>query len=144
MAYLDAHGLYSDSQVAAASAASTNLIDHGQDRNLGLGEPLAAVVTVEAIDAANADETYAFALQTDDAEGFPSAVQVGGSVNIPRASAVGSQFVLVLPIDLDVERFTRLFYTLGGTTPSITVTSRLVPAKFVERFFAFPDAVTIS
>lgn len=38
--YVDAQNQYSNAQAVTASAASTNLIDHGQARDLGTGEVL--------------------------------------------------------------------------------------------------------
>ena len=45
--FLDGQNLYSDAQALTATAASTNLIDHGSDRDLGIGEPLVAVIVVD-------------------------------------------------------------------------------------------------
>lgn len=140
---VDAENTYSVGQTLTATGVSTNVIDHGSDRNIGIGEPLAVVITVTAIDAASADETYTAQLQTDDNVGFSSPTSVGGALTIPRTTAAGTRFVIPVPPDTATERFTRLNYTLGGTTPSITLTARLIPAKFVQNEGVFPDAITI-
>ena len=75
--FLDGQNLYSDAQALTATAASTNLIDHGSDRDLGIGEPLVAVIVVDvALDDTNADETYSAVVQTDDNSSFSSAATV--------------------------------------------------------------------
>jgi hypothetical protein len=143
--YLDAQNLYSDKQSVAATAVSTNIIDHGADRNLGIGEPLALVIVVTTVlDAGNADETYSAQLQTDDNAAFSSATSVGGAVSLPRGSAAGTKFVFVLPSDTSIERFTRVNYTVGGITPSGNVTAFLTALSMVHNDVHYADAITIS
>ena len=145
MAIRDAHNQYSDSQNLTATGVSTNVIDHGADRNLGQGEPLVVEICVEvAPDAANADETYTVALQTDDAVGFGSPATVGETVTITRGEAAGTKHYIAIPPDTRIERFTRLNYTLGGTTPDLTVSAHLIPASGVEEQTKYPDNITIS
>ena len=67
---IDAQNLYSDAQAITADAASTNSIDHGSDRNIGLGEPLSVVIIVDV--AAAGGGTLAITIQTDDK--FPGMV----------------------------------------------------------------------
>lgn len=142
---LDEQNQYSNAQALTATAASEDVIDHGSDRNLGIGEPLAVLITVDVVaDDVNADETYTVALQTDDNEAFSSATQVGGSVTIARGTAAGAQFVIPVPPDTTFERFSRLNYTLGGTTPSVTLTAELVPQAFIQNDVVYPDGFTIS
>lgn len=132
MAFLDKENLYSDAQALTATAASTNIIDHGIDRNLGIGEPMVVAISLDvAADDADADETYVVALQADDNSGFSSATEVG-SATITRGDAAGKKYYISIPPSGLTERFTRLNFTLGGTSPSVTVTARLVPQSFVE------------
>jgi len=142
---LDAQNQFSDSQALTATAASTNLIDLGLDRNIGLGEQLAVVVNVEvAADDTNSDETYSVAIEADDNASFSSATSVA-SFSIARGTAAGTQFVQVLPMDLTTERYIRINYTLGGTTPSVTVSAHLVPANNGVAVIAhYADGFTIS
>lgn len=142
---IDAQLLYSDAQAVTADAGSTNVVDHGQDRNLGLGEPLAAVITVDvAADGTTGDETYVVLLETDDNAAFSSATEVA-RVTIPRGSAAGTKFVIPVPPTTSIERFTRLYYDVGGTTPTITVTAFLQPVSMIgagENVY-YADAITI-
>jgi hypothetical protein len=127
---LDKLNQYADAQTLAASGASTNVIDHGSDRNIGLGEPLALVITVTACVSNDGDETYAFVLQSDADEAFGSAGTVIPSQSITRGTT--GRFIYYLPKDVTTERYTRLSWTLGGTTPSITYSAELVRADHAD------------
>lgn len=144
--YIDAELQYSDSQALTATAVSTNVLDHKQDRNLGQGNPFVVQVTLDTVaDDADADETYTVTLQTDDNEAFASPAQVGGVLIIPAGSPAGSKFYIAIPPDKAFERYSRLNFTLGGTTPSVTVKAMLTPMNFVDNApVAYDDAITIS
>jgi hypothetical protein len=145
MAIRDGENMYSDSQALTATAASTNLIDHGADRDLGKGEPLALVINVEvALDGTTGDETYAAVLQTDDNASFSSATTVVSAPTMTRGDAAGTQYVAVLPPNTTIERYTRVSYTLGGTSPTATVSAWLVPLNSLHTYAAFADGITIS
>jgi hypothetical protein len=144
MAFLDDQNLYSDAQALTATAASTDLIDHGADGNLGIGEPMVVQITLDVLaDNTTTDETYSAALQTDDNASFSSAVTVG-SVTITAGSAAGTRFFIPVPPSTSMERYSRINYTLGGTTPTVTVTSALLPVKFVDNYVSYADGITIS
>lgn len=121
----------SDGQALTATAASTNSIPFGNVVNVGSGEPMAVefIITVAA-DTANGDETYSFALQTDDNSSFSSATDIMNKT-IARATLVeGYRFFMALP--QRNEGFFRVNYTLGGTSPSVTVTAFLTPLNFID------------
>ena len=140
---LDSYNQFSDAQALTATAASTNSIDLGVD-NVGIGEPLAVLISLDvAADDADADETYSVALETDDNDSFSSATVIG-SRTIPAGSAAGSKFVISVPADSSAERYVRLNYTLGGTTPSVTVTAFLQPQNMLDNYEKYPNAYTIS
>ena len=102
-----------------ASGALTNVLDFGPVRNMGTGKPLYVTLQlVTAADATNGDETYSFAIQTDDNSGFSSATTIG-TLTVPRGSAAGTKFTH--SVSNAVERYLRVNATLGGTTPSVTV-----------------------
>lgn len=143
--FLDGQNLYSDAQALTATAASTNLIDHGSDRDLGIGEPLVAVIVVDvALDDTNADETYSAVVQTDDNSSFSSAATVATFPTMTRGDAAGTRYVVPIPPDTLMEQYSRINYTLGGTTPSGTVTAFLIPQSFLQNDGYFPDGFTIS
>lgn len=142
--YIDKENRYSNAQALTGSAASTDIIDHGSDRNIGIGEPMALLITVNvALDRTTGDETYAAQLQTDDNSSFSSPASVGASISMTTYAA-GSKYVRVLPPDTSTERFTRVNYTLGGTTPLGTLTADLVPLKLLQNDGVFPKGYTIS
>jgi len=107
----------SDAQALTATAVSTNVIDLGSDADVGIGQPLYLVTTVQvAPDATTGDETYQVTLQSG-----PNATptEVAASFAIPRTAKVGDVFAAPLPSRN--ERYLRVNYVLGGTTPSITL-----------------------
>jgi hypothetical protein len=141
---LDGQNLMSDAQALTSTAASTNVIDLGADNNVGIGEAMAVVVQLDvAADDADADETYVVAVQTDDNAAFSSAASVG-SITIAAGDAAGTRYSFLLPKDTSMERYLRLNYTLGGTSPSVTVTSFLIPADGLEAYVSYPKGYTIS
>lgn len=144
--YVDRQNKVSISQALSGvgSAASTDLIDLGADRNIGIGEPLAFVVTVD-VAAGGTAPTLAIAVQADDNSGFSSAATVVSSSTLAAAAlTVGAQFVIPIPPDLLTERFIRLNYTLGGTSPTVTVSAQLQPMKMIQSYVSYPDGFTIS
>jgi len=119
--YVDNTLEVSDAQALTASAASTDVVDLGSDRDIGQGKTIYLVVTVDvAADGTTADETYTVAIQTDDNSGFSSATTLT-TVTIPRGTAAGAMFVIPMPYGN--ERYLRAYYTLGGTTPTVTLSA---------------------
>lgn len=142
---LDAQQNYSNAQALTATADSTNYIDHGADRNLGIGDPVLVelVLDVAASDA-NGNETYTAILETDDNTSFSSATQVGPTVTITRGDAAGTRYFIPLPPDTSLERYTQLAFTLGGTDPTVTVTAHLKQFNEVQNDVIYPNGYTIS
>lgn len=141
---LDAQLQYSDLQALTgpASTASTNVIDHGSARALGIGEGLTVVVTVD-VALAGTTPTLQIAIETDSVVGFGSKTTVATSAAYGPTIAIGTRYAMTLPPDRSVKRFTRLFYTTTGTTPTITVTAELVPLKDVQAENVFAGAFTV-
>lgn len=142
--YVDAQALFSDGQALTATAASTNLIDLGGDYNVGIGEQMSVLIVLDvAADDTTGDETYSVALQTDDNSSFSSAAEIG-SATITRGDAAGSKYVIPVPADTRGERYLRLNYTLGGTTPTATVTAFLVQTSMIDNYVQYDNGYTIS
>lgn len=144
---LDAQNQFSDSQALTASAASTNIIDLGADRNIGIGEPMSVIVNVEvALDDTTGDETYAIAVQADDNSSFSSAIEVAAASVVTRGDAAGTQYVIPLPADYATEQYLRVYFTLGGTTPTGTVSAYLQPSSMIanSEFGGYAGGYTIS
>lgn len=132
--YIDSLLEFSRAQALSATGASQNVIDLGSDRDIGPGRPLWIVVAFKA--DAVADGTYQIDLQTDDNVGFASPTVIA-SVS-PSAPKAGQRVVIGMPFNN--ERYLRLNYTLGGTSPSMTVDAFLTdqdPASWQ----AYPDGI---
>lgn len=90
-------------------------------------ESMTAVVTVDALDSGDADETYVLTLEVDSVLAFSDSPVTVASLT------VSSTGVYSMNIDADTIKaldgnaaFIRIKATLGGTTPSITYGSWLV------------------
>lgn len=142
---LDAQNLLSDAQAVTADAASTNYIDIGVARNLFDGEPMAVVLQVDvAADGTTTDETYEFQIETDDNTSFSSPTDLLVHSIGYAALTAGSTHVLPVPVGAAVEKYLRLFYNVGGTTPSVTVTAFLQPLSMVQKYKNYADGLVIS
>lgn len=140
---LDAQNQYSDAQAIVADARSTNNIDHGSDRNIGLGEPLAVHIVVDV--AAAGGGTLEIQLRTDDNAAFSSATVVARTGALAAADLyAGRVIVLNVPPGTDMERFSELYFDVTTMT-GITLTAHLVPLNFIPSGEVYyPDAITIS
>lgn len=121
---LDRENAFSIAQALTATAASTDLIDLSVVRQIGSGKDLYLVVNVD-VAAGGTSPTVAIAVQTDDNSAFSSATTLLTSPTYTGAQLVlSSQFVLPLP-QQGFERYLRLQYTLGGTSPTVTLSAHL-------------------
>lgn len=141
--YIDDFLKLSDAQALTATADSTNVIDLSLDRDIGKGEAMAFVISVGvAADVADADETYSFQLETDDNAAMTSSTIVAGGVIAGAALTAGS--LHVFPIATDNEQFLQGVYTLGGTTPSVTVDTWVAPLNTVDQSTIYEGGFDIS
>lgn len=141
--YVDNELQFSDAQALTATADSTNYIDLSNDRNIGRGEPMGLVITVGvAADVADADETYQFQLETDDNTSFSSSTIIGDATIDGALLTAGS--VHVIPLGQDNEQYLQVVYTLGGTTPSVTVDAFLQPLNMIANYDTYASGFTIS
>lgn len=127
----DSKLLFSEAQAFTATGVSTNVVDLGIDQDIGKGEPMTVVVVVTtAADSADGDETYQFALQSDDNDSFSSADEL---VRVTRTRDVLSAgYLITVPVGIVNQRYLRLQAILGGTTPSVSVTAYLHPSSMVD------------
>jgi len=139
---LDYENTLADGQALTASAASENIIDLGAAGDLGHGEPMGVLITVDvAADATTGDETYAFAIQKDTVSAFSSAEEVISKTITAANLTAGSQHILVVPPIAADQQYLRLYATLGGTTPTITITAHLLPLAHIQNSKAYADAL---
>lgn len=116
----------SNAQALTATADSTDHYDFGAGYDWSRGEPMGVLVTVNvAADFTNGDETYQFDVETDDNSSFSSATTIASKSFATSGLAAGDK--VVLPFHIGAEQYVRVEYTLGGTTPSVTVTAEVKP-----------------
>ena len=128
---LDNQLVFSDAQALTTTAVSTNVIDLGADGNIGIGEPMGVVITVDvALDGTTTDETYVVTVQSGSSA-TPTTVIATRAITYTEG-VLGAQFVIPLPPDLSGARYLRLNYTLGGTTPTATLTAVLQPLSMLQ------------
>jgi len=141
---LDKQLQLSDSQALTATAVATNVIDLGAARDVFSGEPMCIIMNVEsAADFTSANETYAFGIETDDNASLSSPT-VLSSVTL-AASVLTLKSVHIIPIPVaTMERYLGLRYTLGGTTPLLTVSAHLIPLSQAQKYRLYADGLTIS
>lgn len=147
---LDALLLLSDAQAFAATGFSTNTIDLGNPtpkNDIGNGEPMCLCFNVDvAADFTTTDETYRFDL-VQSANANLSAPDVLLSMTVSAASsglAAGKQVVVPIPPGVITKRFVGAQMTLGGTTPSITVTASLMPLSMVDKRKDYANGYTVN
>ena len=125
---------FSDAQSVTADAASTNIIDLGSDRDIGVGEEMKIALNFD-VAMGGSSPTLAVLVQTDDNSSFSSATTVLTSRSI-AAAALGDTLVLGLP-DTN-ERYIRLYYDVGGSSPTMTVSASIV--KDAQQWSSYPNA----
>jgi hypothetical protein len=144
--YVDAQQLFSDAQAVTADAVGTNVIDLTVDRSIGNGEPMAVVFVVDvAADQTTGDEDYTFdveyasnAAQTTGRQLIGRRVFESGTPTAPAQDAdllvAGFKFVIPIPPTAlsESERYLGIRYDVAGTTPTITVTSFLIPQSMID------------
>lgn len=139
----DRENQLSGAQAFAASGASTDVVRVG--KNFGMGTPMCVVVTVDvAAKSSDANETYKYKLETDDAAAFGSATQIGEEITIPRGTAAGTKYIIPIPPNVNADEYLRGYATLGGTNPTVTLTARIMPHDGVQNDAVYPAGNTIS
>ena len=113
----------SNAQALTATANSTNIYDTGSVYDSGRGiETMGVLVTVDvAADFTTGDETYSFTVTTDNDVAFGSATTLVTKTVAAGALAAGDR--VIIPLGVGIEQYVRVTYTLGGTSPSVTVTT---------------------
>ena len=146
MSYIDSDLEFSDSQAVTASAVGTNVIDLSLAKNLGNGEPMSVVFTVEvAADQTSSDEDYEFQVEYATNAAQSTGRQLVGSRHFesgtPTAPAqdadlliAGFKVVIPLPATAssEVGQFLGIRYVTAGTSPTITVSASLTLSSMIE------------
>lgn len=131
---LDLQSMFSDDQAITATAVSTNLLDLGAPgtpplssnalvRDVGKGTPV-EILIICTVAHGGTTPTLVVTIEQDDNVGFASATVVGTATEMADAEVGDRASIFFIPEGVN-ERFIRLNYTAGGTTPTITITAGL-------------------
>lgn len=142
---LDKENQFADSVALTATALLTNVIDLKAARDIFKGEPMVVALFVEvAADFTTGDETYAFAVETDDNAAMSSATVLVTRTILAATLTANSVHTLPVPMETALEQYLGVRATLGGTTPTVTVSAYLLPLSFLQKEKIYPDGFTIS
>ena len=112
---LDQQALFSAAQAITATAASTNVIDTGSNKDVGKYGDIPLLIQV--VEGFNNLTSLAVTVQTDDNAAFSSPTDVL-AMTIPVASLVLGYKSPVITLPMKMERYIRLNYTVTGTAPT--------------------------
>lgn len=142
---LDAQLQFSDEQAVTAAAGSTNTIDLKAVRDIGTGQPLYVVVTVDTtMDDASDDSTITVALEGDSTTTFtPDGTQ--DLFTIPALTAAGSVFYARLdPAAAPLQyQYIRLKYTPANGNLSAGAFSAYLTDN-IDRYVSYDSGYTVS
>ena len=141
--YVDAQLLFSDAQAVTAAAGSTNTIDFGAVRDVGVGEQLYVVVLCDvAMTDGSSDSTLAVALEGDSTTTItPDYTRT--LFTFGALSAAGTVKIAALgPDDLNLQ-YARLKYTpANGDLSTGSFTAFIT--KDIQKYTSYADGFTIS
>lgn len=142
--YVDAQLLFSDAQAVTAAAASTNIVDLGVARDLGTGQDLYVVVSVDTtMDDDGDDSTLEVKVQKDTVEGFGSAEDAQIIGTFAATSAAGTRLVAKLDPDKIDQRYIRLYYTPANGNLSAGAFTAFITTD-VQAYTSYAAGYTIS
>lgn len=126
--YIDKDLVFSDDQAVTVTAASTNIIDLGDDNSKvqALNSKGDVEVFAEVTTAFAAGTSMSVTLQSDDDVAFGSPTTVNASAAVATSSlVVGYQYKLGKLPRIN-EQYVRLYYTVVGTMSAGKIFSALV------------------
>ena len=135
--WIDKLNRFSNLQALTATAASTDILDLGADRDVGNGEPIELVIVVGTALTSAGASTLVAALQTDSAEGFGTVETLIQTPAIPKASLVAGYEVLKVKLPLGIKRYLRVYYTVGTADFTAgTISAFLTPTRQAWKSYA--------
>ena len=105
---------FSDSQAVTGSSASTNIIDLGSARDIGVGEDLYLVIQADTAVTAAGAATVTFSLETDALSDFSSPSARFVSEAVGKAALTAGAKPVTVQIPHGVERYLRVYYTVAS------------------------------
>lgn len=136
--YVDKRLSFAEDQALTATAASTNTVDLKADTDIGPGEPMWLVV-VSKVAPGGTSPTIAISIETDDNSSFSSAATVLTDATIAGAN-FGAGTIRAIPWPQTNERYNRVKFTCGGTSPTFTVDAFLTNQEPMN-WKAMPDGI---
>lgn len=137
---LDKQLMFSDAQAVTAAAASTNVVDIGSAKDIGVGDALFLVVlcTVAMTDGSS-DSTLAVTLRTDDAlsgTALESATTLATIGTFAAVAAAGTRLIYRLPPGLAYQRYLDVYYTpANGNLTTGTFSAFLVSDVQLDSYY---------
>jgi len=127
--FMDALLRVSNAQAVTVTAVSTSSIDLGNitpKRAIGSGEPMGFAVAVGvAADFTTGDESYQLDLIQSATEDLATPDVILSEIRTAAQLVAGALVWVPIPKGWPTKRFIGLRYTVGGTTPTVTVTAWL-------------------
>lgn len=143
--FVDALNQLSDAQALTATAFSTNTFDSGDANNdISIGEPLGLAIGVDvAADFTTTDETYEIQIVQSANANLSSPDVLASRPILASDLTAGKLAYLGLPAGSKTKRYLGARYILGGTTPSITLTTFLQPLSMIEAIKNYPSGFQV-
>lgn len=141
---VDAQTRLDSAAVITATGVSTNTYDSLLATNhIEVGEPLAMVFSIiSGAVTTTGDETYQFqVIQSANADLSAQDILLSTDTTFLSRSVLvtGYRFAIVIPPQLKTKRYLGARYVLGGNADkSITVTTDILPLKFVQNDIIYP------
>lgn len=136
---LDAYQEFEKDRTTNANGTrTTKVLDNGNDRNIGVGEPLALFLKVLETKAGG---TYTFDLETSSVADFSSDVVSLGTISV-KADIANTAYVHYIPKDFRAARYMRLKETVAGGG-EITYDAHVLPANMIDAWTSYPAGYTI-
>lgn len=133
----DAQVVLDSANALSATSNSQNVVDHSSLGNLGIGEPLALLITIGVLGTNTG--SFSAALVSADDSAFSVNVQTLVTVNLGVTPAANTKFVGGLPpldTNLTTNRYYRVVYTLSGTA-TVTVSAFIEPLNMIQNSNVF-------
>lgn len=135
--FIDKQTLMSNAQAITATAVSTDVIDLGADRDVGVGQPI--MLLVQIVEAFNTLTSLQIDMQTDDNSSFSSATVIQLQSMALAALTLGARTVIPYWPRTN-ERYVRMNYTVTGTNPTLgKITAGVVVND--QNWQAYPNAI---
>jgi len=130
--FIDKLLLLSDAQAVAATGVSGNTVDLlAANTTIGDGEAVGVGFTVDV--AAVGTGTYTFDLISDDVSSLASPTVLASRTILAADLTAGSAHFIGFPPGTPLERYIGMRYTLGGTSPGLTVTAWVTPSEMFSK-----------